>query len=247
MRVLIISNHALIGQSLVAMLRNLPPEEALEAQLCDSAAAIERTRTTTPDVVLIDAIAEFGNGIATTRSLAEAMPPTRIVVLGAGEDEAAIYEAVSAGAHGYVPSETSPDAVAATLRGVQRGELGVSRVAALRLVQQLRRQAQTQRPKVSPEVLSKLTQREQEILVLMRQGLRSREMAQRLYIADATVYKHIQNILDKLHVHTRTQAILMAEMAEMEENGANGKAPATPRKAPYPAGARPSSRRQARS
>jgi two-component system NarL family response regulator len=102
---------------------------------------------------------------------------------------------------------------------------------------------QTQRPKVSPEVLSKLTQREQEILTLMRQGLRSREMAQRLYIADATVYKHIQNILDKLHVHTRTQAILMAEM---EENGANGKAAPAPRKVPYPAGARVGGRRQAR-
>jgi DNA-binding NarL/FixJ family response regulator len=244
MHVLITSNHALIGQSLVAMLRNLPQDEALEAQLCDSASVIERARTSSPDVVLIEAIAEFGNGVATVRSLAEATPGARLVVLGAGEDEASIYEAVSAGAHGYVPSETSPDAVAATLRGVQRGELGLSRVAALRLVQQLRRQVQTQRPKVSAEVLSKLTQREQEILALMRQGLRSREMAQRLFIADATVYKHIQNILDKLHVHTRTQAILMAEI---EESGANGKAPTAPRKAPYPAGVRPSTRRQARS
>jgi two-component system NarL family response regulator len=245
MRVLIISDHALIGQSLVAMLRNLPPNEALEAQLSDSASAIERARTSIPDVVLIEAIAEFGNGVAAVRGLAEAAPGVRLVVLGAGEDEASIYEAVSAGAHGYVPSETSPDAVAATLRGVQRGELGLSRVAALRLVQQLSRQVQTQRPKVSAEALSKLTQREQEILALMRQGLRSREMAQRLYIADATVYKHIQNILDKLHVHTRTQAILMAEI---EENGAigNGKVPPAPRKAPYPTGARPGTRRQAR-
>jgi DNA-binding NarL/FixJ family response regulator len=243
MRVLIISNHALIGQSLIAMLRNLPPDEALEAYLCDGAGAIERTRAHSPEVVLIEAIAEFGAGIATVRSLAEAIPGVRVVILGAGEEEASIYEAVSAGAHGYVPSETSPDAVAATLRGVQRGELGLSRIAALRLVQQLRRQVQTQRPKVSPELLSKLTQREQEILTLMRQGLRSREMAQRLYIADATVYKHIQNILDKLHVHTRTQAILMAEL---EENGANAKAPVAPRKAPYPASARPGNRRQAR-
>jgi two-component system NarL family response regulator len=243
MRVLIISNHALIGQSLATMLRNLPPGEALEAQLCDGASAIERARTSEPDVVLVEAIAELGSGIVTVRGLAEALPGMPSVVLSAGNDETYIYEAMSAGAHGYVPSETSPDAVAATLRGVQRGELGLSRSAALRLVQQLRRQVQTQRPKVSPEVLSKLTQREQEILTLMRQGLRSREMAQRLYIADATVYKHIQNILDKLHVHTRTQAILMAEM---EENGANSKAVPAPRKVPYPAGARVSGRRQAR-
>ncbi len=243
MRVLIISNHALIGQSLVAMLRNLPPNLALEAELCDSASAIERARTSAPDVIMIEAVAEFGAGIATARALAEAQPAVRAVVLGAGEDEVAIYEAVSAGALGYIPSETSPEAVAGTLRGVQRGELGLSRVAALRLVQQLRQQVQTQRPKVSPEVLSKLTQREQEILTLMRQGLRSREMAQRLYIADATVYKHIQNILDKLHVHSRTQAILIAEL---EENGVNGKAPAIPRRAAYPAGVRPAGRRQAR-
>lgn len=246
MRVLITSNHALIGQSLVAMLRNLPPEEALDAELCASASVIERARANCPAVVLIEAVTDFGTGIETLHALAEALPSVRTVVLGAGEDEAMIYEAVNAGAHGYIPSETSPEAVAGTLRGVLRGELGLSRVAALRLVQQLRRQVQTQRPKVSPEVLSKLTQREQEILGLMRQGLRSREMAQRLYIADATVYKHIQNILDKLHVHSRTQAILIAEL---EENGGadwtNGKTPA-PRKPAYPAAVRSGSRRQAR-
>src|SRR5262249_24954515 len=93
-RVLIIRNHALIGQSLVAMLRNLPPDEALEAQLCDSDSAIERARTSSPEVVLIEAIAEFGNGVATVRGLAEATPGVRLVVLGAGEDEASIYEAV---------------------------------------------------------------------------------------------------------------------------------------------------------
>jgi transposase len=75
----------------------------------------------------------------------------------------------------------------------------------------------------------------------MRQGMRSREMAERLYIADATVYKHIQNILDKLHVHTRTQAILIAEM---EEHGLAAPKPG-PRKAPISV-TRPASRRHAR-
>lgn len=242
MRVLVISNHGLIGQSLVAMLRNLPPEEALDAELCDCASAVERSHASPPAVAMVVAIADFVTGLSTVRSLTETAPHTRVVMLGADDDEAAIYEAVSAGASGYVPSETSPEAVAATLRGVCRGELGLSRSAALRLVQQLRCQVQTQRPKVAPEVLGKLTQREQEILSLMRQGMRSREMAERLYIADATVYKHIQNILDKLHVHTRTQAILIAEM---EENGINGKASTAPRKAPYPAGHTPA-RRHAR-
>jgi two-component system NarL family response regulator len=246
MRVLITSNHALIGQSLVAMLRNLPPPEALDAELCDSASAVERARTGAPEVVLIEGVTDFGAGIETLRSLTEEVPSVRTVVLGAGDDEAMIYEAVNAGAHGYIPSETSPTAVAGTLRGVLRGELGLSRSAALRLVQQLRRQVQTQRPKVSAEVLGKLTQREQEILGLMRQGLRSREMAQRLYIADATVYKHIQNILDKLHVHSRTQAILIAELEEHGGEWTNGKLPATPRKTAYPAAVRAGGRRHAR-
>ncbi len=241
MRVLVISNHALIGQSLVAMLRNLPPAEGLDAELCDCSGAVERSRAISPAVVMVEAIADFGAGLSTVRNLMELGTNMRVVMLGAGDDEAAIYEAVSAGASGYVPSETSSDAVASTLRGVCRGELGLSRTAALRLVQQLRCQVQTQRPRVAPEVLSKLTQREQEILTLMRQGMRSREMAERLYIADATVYKHIQNILDKLHVHTRTQAILIAEM---EEHGLMAPKPG-PRKAPIPA-ARPASRRHAR-
>jgi two-component system NarL family response regulator len=248
MRVLIVSNHSLIGQSLVAMLRNLPPEESLEASLCDSGAAVEQTRSGATEVVLVEAVADFASGIATVRALAEAVPAARMVVLGAGEDEASVYEAIYAGAHGYLPSETSPAALSATLRGVVQGELGLTRSAALRLVQQLCRALRTQRPRVSQEVLGKLTAREQEILALMRQGIRSREMAERLYIADATVYKHIQNILDKLHVHTRTQAILMAEM---EENG-NGKlptkTPGMPRKTSYAAARASSSagRRSAR-
>lgn len=241
MRVLVISNHALIGQSLVAMLRALPPEDALDAELCDCSDAVMRARATSPAAAMVEAIADFGNGLSTVRSLMELGTAMRVVMLGAGDDEAAIYEAVNAGASGYVPSETSPEVVASTLRGVCRGELGLSRTAAMRLVQQLRCQVQTQRPRVAPEVLGKLTQREQEILTLMRQGMRSREMAERLYIADATVYKHIQNILDKLHVHTRTQAILIAEM---EEHGLAAPKPG-PRKAPIPAPRAPS-RRHAR-
>jgi len=243
MRVLVVSNHSLIGQSLVAMLRDRPPDEALETRMCGSASVVDEAQASRVDVVVIEAIADFAGGIATVRTLTEAIPGVRAVVLGAGEDEASIYEAITAGAHGYLPSETSPDALGATLRGVQRGELGLARAAALRLVQHLRRDARMQRPRISQEVLDKLTQREQEILNLMRLGLRSREMAERLYIADATVYKHIQNILDKLHVHTRTQAILLAEIEEGGGNG--GKPPAPQRRRPLTAGGRAGAGRRA--
>ncbi len=215
MNVLIVSSHMLIGQSLVAMLHNIANGEPMDAKLCDTAEATEHVRSWNPDLVLVEAIADFAGGIDTVREVRETNPDVRQVVLGTDADEASVYEAMCAGACGYVPRDTSANALLATLRGVLRGELGLSRTAALRLVQQLCRPAVQAGPSQVPlEVQSRLTQREQEIFELVRRGVRSREIAERLFIAEATVYKHIQNILDKLQVHSRTEAVFVAQLAE---------------------------------
>ncbi len=211
MDMLIVSNHTLIGRSLIYMLENLAADERIDAEFCAPSAVVATAQARHVDLILVEAIADFAEGIGTVRAVKEALPQALVVVLGTEEDEASIFEAISAGADGYLTRATSAEALLATLRGVARGELGLSRIASLRVVRQLSRVARSFTPRIPDTLGAKLTQREQEVFDLVRHGLRSREIAERLCIAEATVYKHIQNVLDKLHVHNRTQAILMTE------------------------------------
>jgi DNA-binding NarL/FixJ family response regulator len=217
MKVLVVSDHALIGQSLVTTLHSLPASEPVAAYHCDATTVIGCVQALGPDVVLLEASMDYARALLTARMLIGEVPDARIVVLGREADEAAIYEAVTAGADGYLPADASLGMLASTLRGVVRGELGLSRAAALRVVQQLRRAARPRADSLPLDVEGKLTRREHEVLDLVRRGLRSREIGEQLSIAEATVYKHIQNILDKLQVHSRTQAIVVSAEKAFQE------------------------------
>lgn len=211
MKVLVVSNYTLIQQSLIALLQNLPLEEPANLSSCAASEAIEHVRGLAPDVILFEATTDDTRGISTVRTMNAEDPNTHIVVLGKDASEASVYEAISAGADGYVTCETSIDALASVLTGVTKGELGLSRACALRVVQQLRRALVKAPASTQMSLQVKLTPREQEVFDLVLQGVRSREISKRLVIAESTVYKHIQNILDKLNVHSRAQAIFMVD------------------------------------
>ena len=219
MKVLVACNHTLIGQSIVGMLPNLAQSGATtEARLCSFPQAVDENHTWRANAVLVEAITDFPLALETIRALLKSDPETRCVVLGSGADETAIFEAINAGAVGFLSHDASPDTVGATLRGVANGELGLSRAASLRMIQLLRQSQQTQMEVMGNLGTSKFTQREREVFELVRRGLRSREIASRLSIAEATVYKHIQNILDKLQVRSRTEAVYVFERLTPEQS-----------------------------
>jgi DNA-binding NarL/FixJ family response regulator len=221
MKVLVVSDHTLIGQSLVTSLRSLSSGEPIEASHCDPSTVIGCLYESGPDVVLLEGSIDFARAVSTARMLIGEVPDARIVVLGREADEASTYEAISAGADGYLTGEVSLDTLASTLSGVMRGELGLSRTVALRVVRQLRRAARARSGPLPLELEGKLTRREREVFDLVRRGLRSREVAEHLSIAEGTVYKHIQSILDKLQVHSRTQAIFVSAERPEQEAAAN--------------------------
>ncbi len=130
-------------------------------------------------------------------------------MLGADGDDATIYEAVSAGADGYLTRDDSAEVLRKRLTGVLRGEVGLARTEALRVIRQLRRVVAEQAADKPMEVDARLTPRESEVFDLVRKGMRSREIARELFIAEGTVYKHIHNILEKLNVHSRNQALVI--------------------------------------
>ncbi len=213
MRVLVVSNYTLIGRSLVASLQNLPLGESTEFQLCRTARVGENAHAWNPDVILIEATVDFAEAISILSALSNAIPSARIVLLGRESDEATVYEAILSGASGYLRADASVETLANTLKGVAQGELGLSRHDARQVVRHLRQAARVRTSPLLSEVEDSLTPREREVFDLVQRGLRSREIALQLTISDATVYKHIQNILEKLRVHSRTQAIFMARVS----------------------------------
>lgn len=209
-KALIVSNHTLIAQSLIASLQRLPSGDTVEASYCEPGTVVDSVRNIGPDVVLIDATTDFAAAVDTLRSLVREVSDVRVIILGIENDEAATYEAILEGAQGYLTVEICVEALARTLQGVMDGELGLPRGMALKVVRLLRQAVRAPIPAPSIKMNGKLTPREQQVFDLVRSGVRSREIADQLSIAEATVYKHIQNILDKLQVHSRTQAIFVS-------------------------------------
>jgi DNA-binding NarL/FixJ family response regulator len=208
MKVLVVSNHNFIGEFLVTLVHGLPARDPIEPSLCLTSAAAAEIGTLAPDVIVIEAVSDFANAMAATRTLKSTVPGIQILVIGQIADEASAFDAISAGANGYLEAHASGNVLLATLEGLMRGELGLSRATALRVVQHLRREAH---PAVDlpTDILERLTRREREVFQLVRRGIRSREIAAQLSIAEATVYKHIQNILEKLQMRSRTQAVFL--------------------------------------
>jgi len=213
MKVLVTSNHNLLGNSLAAMLErsNAPHGERMEVSLSDYVSAASRLQEFMVDIVLVEAITSLKDGIGILRDIRNLFPDICVVMLSMEEDDESVYESMVAGADGYVTHDASSTTLVATLIGLMRGELGVSRALALRVVRRLRLALEAHIPHPPDEVREKLTPREREVLHLICNGMRSREIAQELGLAEATIYKYVQNILDKLHVKSRTQAILAIE------------------------------------
>jgi DNA-binding NarL/FixJ family response regulator len=212
MKVLVVSSYALLGGSLAYMLQNLLEDEADVVTYCAIVEAAAYIRGNQPDVIVVEATMNVTSAIAAARASAQTAMNTPILMLGADDDEVFIYWAILAGANGYLPRDASPATFVATVRGMARDELGLSRTMSLAVVRRLRQAVALQpRSTTSSELESQLTKREREVIALVRRGRISREIAEELSMAEATVYKHIQHVLSKLHVHNRAQAALLEE------------------------------------
>ena len=205
MKVIICDDQALIRDSL-EMLLNL--EKDIEVVACaeNGDQAIELTQKHQPDLVLMDLKMPGLNGIAATREIRKQFPGMKILVLTTFADDEWVFDAIRAGASGYILKDTPRGELLKAIRGTIAGQAFVDPTVAGKLMAQF--SSQQQQP--ASQVTDKLTEREIEVLAQLAHGFSNVEIAKRLHLSEGTVRNHISAILTKLEVSDRTQAAILA-------------------------------------
>jgi len=203
-RVLIVDDHPLTRDALQGLLGSNGFEVVGEA--ASGAEAIALAGELAPDLILLDLTMPDMDGIAALPRLREVAPAAEVVVLTASEDDGSLLAAIRAGAAGYLLKSEPPERIVGFLRGVVRGEAALSGAVARRLLDQVREGGRRGND-VPQRIAELLSARELEVLLLLDRHLGTDEIAQRLFISEHTVRSHVKNLLAKLGVSSRREAL----------------------------------------
>lgn len=212
-RVAVVDNEELFRRGLT-MLLTLEDGIEVVGEAGDGVAATELAAALAPDVILMDVRMPKRSGIEACLSIKEVAPVVRIVMLTVSEEEADLYDAVKNGAAGYLLKDSSIDAVAQAIRVVADGQSLISPSMAIKLLDEFKQLSRADRDHVSSP---RVTTRELEVLKLVAQGLNNRQIGARLFISENTVKNHVRNILEKLHLHSRMDAVMYAVREKLFE------------------------------
>jgi DNA-binding NarL/FixJ family response regulator len=214
-RVLVVDDHALFRRGLEMVLAQEPDIDVV-GEAGDGTEAVELARELTPDIVLMDVRMPRRGGIDACTAVKEVVPSAKIVMLTISDEEADLYEAIKAGASGYLLKEISIDEVAAAIRAVAGGQSLISPSMASKLLSEfatmIRRSDERQQVPAP-----RLTDRELQVLKLVARGLNNKDIAKALFISENTVKNHVRNILEKLQLHSRMEAVVYAVREKLLE------------------------------
>jgi len=204
MRVLIVDDHILFREGLAGLLRSQPDIEVV-GECGTIGEAVEQAILFKPQVILMDFSLPDGTGLEATRAILVELPQTQIIFLTVHDNDERMISAMRSGAKGYLLKNLSVSKLLASLRALDRGEAAISRTMMARVLEEFALSTPPPNPESSP--LVGLTSREIEVLQELADGITNQEIATRLFISENTVQNHIHNILEKLNLNNRREAI----------------------------------------
>ena len=217
-RVLIADDQALVRAGFRKLLEAESGIEVVgEAE--DGASALMAARRLRPDVVLMDIRMPRMDGIEAARRMAADVPHTRVVILTTYDLDEYVYQALRAGACGFLLKDAPPDQLVAAVRLAASGDALLAPAITRRLIEEFAR-----RPMPDPELtaqIGSLTEREREVLVCLARGLGNAEIARELHVGEATVKTHVANVLQKIEARDRVQAVVFAYESGFVSAGSN--------------------------
>ncbi len=217
-RVVLADDHALYRRGLQAVVLL---EDGIEivGEAGDGDEAVQRTVEQLPDVVLMDVRMPHTSGIEACRRIKALVPSTRIIMLTMSDEESDLYEAVKAGANGYLLKDIPAEKIAEGIIKVAGGDSLISPSMASKLLAEFAELSKRQAERPTGVGAPRLTEREREVLRLVARGKPNKEIARTLVISENTVKNHVRNILDKLQLHSRMEAAMFALRENLLEPG----------------------------
>lgn len=218
LRVLLIDDHLLFRKGVEAVL-DTRPDIQIVGQGSNGLEAIALAHETHPDIILMDIAMEKCNGLEATRRIRQELPDIKIIMVTVSEEDKDLFEAIKAGAQGYVIKDLKVHQLFDVIDTVAEGEASFSGTIAVKILEEFRRPKESEAQ--GADTVDPLSSREIEVLELIVQGLSNKEIADRLYISESTVKGHLRNILDKLHLQNRIQAAVYAVRQGLVGGAAN--------------------------
>lgn len=205
-KILLVDDHPLFRKGVKTLLEAKPGYTVI-AEAPDGCEAIRLTRETRPDVIFMDIDMPRVNGLEATRAIKKEFPRTHIVILTVSDYDSVLFDAIKAGASGYLLKNLEPEELYATLEKIRHGEAVINGVLATKILREFNRMADAREKMKEIEPLS---DREIEVLEQLVHGKDNKEIAQALSISPSTVKTHLQNIMEKLHLKNRIEAAVYA-------------------------------------
>jgi DNA-binding NarL/FixJ family response regulator len=210
-RILMADDHTMFREALRHVLERQPDFDVV-GESADGVDAVRLATELCPDIVLMDVHMPLLDGIAASRRISELCPHTRVIILSMDRDDDTVFEAVRAGAQGYVVKEARTHDLMETVRAVHRGELGIGHSVAAKVLAEFRRLADAPGATVGSIVLS---EREKTVLGMISQGASNSDIAKHLALSEQTIKNSLSALYDKLKVSNRTEAAAYALRARL--------------------------------
>jgi len=203
-KVLVADDHPVFRQGLASLLQQYPEFDVV-GQAANGNEAVARAKQFQPDVVIMDICMPGGNGVAATIALQQTLPQTKVVMFTVSDKDNDLFDAIKAGARGYLLKSVELQELIDSIKLVANGEAIISPAMASRLLDEFKQDKE--RAGKDP---GELSQREREILQLVAEGTNTKHIADLLYISETTVKSHLRSIMQKLHARNRAEAVALA-------------------------------------